>query len=291
MPIIIPQDFFRAGGPTDEVVDQLGPLQDLVGTWVGNHGWNLVAVPAAGSTPGQEGQFELLVRPYLETLTFTPVGAPVRNRGGAVDQFVGALQYEQQVTDSENLEVLHVENGMWLYLANIVHDESGLEAISTQFSIGRTASIPHGDAALLLGNSTENPGGPAIPPSNSQPPDVGQAPLGYLDPYSDPDPINRSNLNLQLQQAIAGQNILHTTTLSVDSLNQGAVTNIPFVTTYANTTRFQCTYWIETVQISPTQTIMQLQYNQTIDMLFHEKFGEPGLITWPHVNVNTLVKQ
>ena len=48
--------FVRLSGDAEQVSDSLGPLADLVGTWVGNHGWNMVAVPQgdnfsfAGST-------------------------------------------------------------------------------------------------------------------------------------------------------------------------------------------------------------------------------------------------
>lgn len=43
---------------------------DLQGTWVGNKGWNIIAVPSQGSTPESTGDFRLLVAPYIETLSF-----------------------------------------------------------------------------------------------------------------------------------------------------------------------------------------------------------------------------
>ena len=55
---------------------------ELQGTWVGNKGWNIIAVPSLSSTPTSEGAFELLIAPYIETLTFTNAGALARNRGG-----------------------------------------------------------------------------------------------------------------------------------------------------------------------------------------------------------------
>ncbi|MBS1912829.1 MAG: hypothetical protein JST22_12650 [Bacteroidetes bacterium] len=271
----------------------LGPLAPLAGTWVGSKGWNIIAVPSAGSEPGDTGHFTLIVQQYVETLTFTPVGAPVRNRGGAVDQFVGALEYEQRINDATTMEVLHVENGLWLNLANIVPDAGdGLQADPPpEFSIGRSGSIPHGDAVLALGNATTTPGGPVIPAISTLPPDAGpSAPLGYTDPYLNGSP-NVTNPNLALQQAIVGQTITNTTTITVDTQNEGGIYNIPFIVGHADATRMQCTFWIETVQLSPTQTIQQLQYSQIIDLEFHQKFGEAGLITWPHANTNTLLKQ
>ncbi len=271
--------------------DGLGPLAGLLGSWTGSKGWNIIAVPSAGSEPDQEGAFELLVRPYTETITFSPVGDLVRNRGGAVDQFIGAVQYEMKVADLETNEALHVENGMWLYLDNI-KPESPED--KPKFSIARSATIPHGDSAMILGNSSQSKGAPTIPDISSEPPDIG-APkvLGYLDPYGTQVPglISVSNPNANLKEDIAKQTILETTTLSLDSANQGGVTNIPFINRFADATRFQCDYWIETVETEDNKTIQQLQYSQIVDLEFHKKFGKEGLIIWPHVNINTLRKQ
>jgi hypothetical protein len=292
--ITMPQTFIRLGGSPDQISDDLGPLADLAGKWVGSHGWNIIAVPSAGSKPDDTGDFQLLIRPYTETITFAPVGAPVRNRGGDLDQFVGALEYDLRINDLETGEVLHVENGMWLYLGNIQPDSGKGGAPSPSFTLARSATIPHGDSALILGNSAVMSGPPNIPDINALPPDIGKsAPLGYLENYPDQvDELVVKNPNATLRDTILGQNILSTTMLTLDSHNQGAVTNIPFIVQRANATRFQCTFWIETVKVpNSNQTFQQLQYSQIIDIDFHQKFGEPGLITWPHVNINTLSKQ
>jgi hypothetical protein len=290
---IIPQNFVRLGSTPGQTIDTLGPLADLAGQWVGSKGWNIIAVPAPGSVPEDEGQFLLLVRPYVETLTFFPVGAPVRNRGGAIDQFVGALEYELRINDAVTSEVLHVENGMWMYLGDIRPFSGPDPEPAPEFTIARSAAIPHGDSAMVLGNATVTPGGPVIPDIETRPADIGvQAPLGYLEPYILDQPIDVVNPNSLLREAIAGQTILSTTTLTLDSANQGGINNVPFIVRHANASRMQCTFWIETVQISETQTIQQLQYSQNVGLDFHKKFGGvPGLITWPHVNINTLVKQ
>eukprot|EP00978_Attheya_sp_CCMP212_P014982 scaffold38464_cov43-Attheya_sp.AAC.1 len=104
--------------------DQLGPLADLIGTWTSPKedptGLNVIAVPSAGSTPNDEGSFDLLARLYREKLTFELAAAdPARNRGGNVDQFVGAIAYKQEVhSTDQKKEHLHAEVGMFLYLQN-----------------------------------------------------------------------------------------------------------------------------------------------------------------------------
>lgn len=50
------------------------------------------------------------------------------------------------------------------------------------------------------------------------------------------------------------------------------------------------TFWIEDVTLGDVN-FKQLQYSQQADLDFLPKFGIPGLIMWPHVNVNTLRKQ
>ena len=73
--------------------NSLGPLAPLVGTWQGQDGLNLIAVPSRKSQPTDTGRFELLVQqPYREVWTFAAIPEAVRNRGGAVDQYIGALQ-------------------------------------------------------------------------------------------------------------------------------------------------------------------------------------------------------
>ena len=290
---IVPEDFVRLGGPPSELANILGPLADLVGTWVGNKGWNIIAMPGPGSLPSDAGNFILLVQPYIETLTISPIGAPVRNRGGAVDQFIGGLEYNLRINELNTMETLHVENGMWLNLADIRPDSGEGVEPPPEFTIARSATIPHGDSAMILGNAITSGGAPVIPNIDIRPPDIGtHAPFGYLETYILDQPIDVVNPNSQLQLAIAGQDIIGTTTLTLDSANHGGIVNIPFINSFADATRFQCTYWIETVRISETQTIQQLQYSQVIDIDFHQKFGEqPGLITWPHANVNTLLKQ
>ncbi|MFC6671117.1 heme-binding protein [Marinobacterium aestuariivivens] len=277
-------------------------FNDLEGDWFGNKGWNLIALPSRGSTPQSQGDFRLLVIPYAETLSVHNAGAPARNRGGSVDQFVAALEYQQRVFNKDSGEALHVENGMFMNLSAILDNDNQTQPLP-EFNVGRSGTIPHGDSILLLSKPPfVDKGAPNIPDISSVPPDIGQnAPLGYLDPYLVPNPdINIRNPNATLRkdlelQAGEGFEILQTRTLALDSGNAGAINNIPFIVRHANATRMQAVFWLEKVRNTKTgQEFDQLQYTQIIDLVFHLKFGQddPGnLITWPHVTINTLVKQ
>jgi hypothetical protein len=41
----LPKGFVRLAGSQEQIAQQLGPLAGLAGTWRGNSGWNMIAVP------------------------------------------------------------------------------------------------------------------------------------------------------------------------------------------------------------------------------------------------------
>lgn len=321
-----PKDFKRMGGTTARglvgtVVHELQSLvaKDLAtalqtpaqvtamlwnrleGAWAGNSGWNIIAVPSPGSKPGNPGDFQLLIAPYYEVMTFVDAGAPARNRGGAVDQFIAALDYEQRVTDRETNELLHIETGMFMNLSNIKDNSTGDQMPIPELNIARSGTIPHGDSIMLLGRPPVlRQGRPAIPPVNSIPLDTGpDTPPGYTDPYlhADVEGLDVVNPNNNLVQDLnameaRGLEVIDTITFSMDSSAEGGILNIPFIKKFADATRMQTVFWLERVRNKETgQEFDQLQYTQIIDIVFHEKFGAPGLITWPHITINTMVKQ
>lgn len=281
--------FVRLSPSSKEVVDKLGPLAGLVGNWNGNQGWNLIALPQGANS------FLLLIQNYSEKIRFSPVGAPVPNRGGLTEQFVVALMYELTVIDISTQGVLHVENGMWLNLADV--EKQNLQS-TRAFPIARQASIPHGDVVIALGTATDSTGTPEINEINTIPDAGKNAPFGYTDPYLHTNfpNFNAANPNAMLIQALANQTIGHVTTLKMDTANEGgSISNIPFIDQHVKPSDFQCTYWIEDV-LNPdgSTAFQQLQYSQQTNLNFIKKIqnnGEDGLIMWPHVNVNTLVKE
>lgn len=291
----LPGQFLRLDQPSDENIKALGPLKHLPGTWVGE-GWNLIAVPT--NVNGQE-RFSLEVHPYVETLTFTPIGAKVPNKGFPTETFVKGVLYEQKVSDANTYQPLHVENGFWLLTPE--QPENG------GFSIARLSSIPHGNAVLAVGNDFKFSGPPEIEDLNAFPifanPD--QVPLGYNDQYleqgtSNPA-FNATNANLPLQkrleeQAKADQVVKKTTTLLVSTDNAtGGVLNIPFITDNADVSHLDSVFWIEKIKDKASDTkFLQLQYSQQTNLDFIQDFTAKNpdkLIVWPHIDVATLVKQ
>jgi hypothetical protein len=289
-------NFVRLSGTQEEISDLLGPLSNFEGTWAGTKGWNLITVPAAGSDPRGAGNFQIITQQYAETWSFVPVGAPVRNRGGSLDQFIGGLQYEQRVFNLETGEPLHVENGMLLNLTRVVTNPGDQQVSGQKFSIARLANIPHGNTCLLQGDAFFSSGPPTIPPLSVVPTNVGPI-AGYNEQFTLVPPTNPMfpafHPTETLQNAIAGQNITSTTTLVLDTANGGGILNIDFIAATATSTAMQAIFWLETVQPpGGGPLIQQLQYSQVINLEFDVPFGGgQGLITWPHVTINTMVKQ
>ncbi|WP_437675656.1 heme-binding protein [Sorangium sp. So ce131] len=279
----------RASSALEETANELNPLADLLGTWMGK-GLSVIAVPRAG---GKDREFILKVNPFIETLTFSPIGAQVPNRGEIADEFIFGVEYHQRIADDKTNEALHIETGMFLLLP----------ATSGSKRIVRQASIPHGNVILAMGsffNEQSSPTRPNVAPPVmdedirfSTVPDAGKdTPLGYANPFL--ERIGGSEIaqpNTFLANVLREQTVVDLTTLITDTDGgDGDVVNIPFIRKNANVSFFKSIFWIETVKLQDS-TFQQLQYSQKIDLEFFKKFGEPGLITWPHVTVASLTKQ
>ena len=289
----------------------LGPLSLLPGVWenteeLNGRGWNLIALPFADGRFG----YRLLMNQYNEKLHFTEVDKGVPNRGinadgqtGQTDQTVVALGYDQTITqiaggDSPDSGIagdadgkpIHKEPGLWLYMTDFTTDN---------IDIARLGSVPHGDSLLALGTADSIDGAPKIPPVNGLPlgvsHDLENNP--YLDPYKHFEdnpfrglfsPVDATKL---LRDAVPGT-VKKTTILHVDStLDHAGVLNIPFVVRQANAASMNSTFWLqETEELGPDgNPRVFMQYAQSVMLdFFGRRDGNPGLIQWPHISINTM---
>lgn len=283
-----------------------GELEGLLGTWKGVKGWSLISVPARGASVGSSS-FKLIVQNYTETLTFKAVDAVVENKGGVLNQDIGAIEYEQRIHDFDTKELIHIENGMFMYMNDIISDSRTV--IKPDYRIARSATIPHGNSILLLGEVEKKEGGPTIKEISSlpSPEDQKGAPIGFFAQFASeqkrltvkdivtkkPSKIfNVFNPNDNLVRDNKGLEIIDTIHMTLDSDNEGVVGNIPFLQRYATATKVVSNFWLETVKLPMSgKNFQQLQYSQNTGIEFHQKFTDTdGLITWPHITVNTLTK-
>lgn len=303
---------------------ELGPLTALPGKWVSKGlGWNMIALPfaATGAPP-----FRLLLNQYDEELEFTLVDKAVPNRGlggpppTEKDQLVVTLDYQQSIREvaAEDFPVsgkaggpnlaIHHEPGLWLYMTNFVDND---------IDVGRLSTIPHGNSVLALGTSDVI----EAPDTSTLIPDISGLPIGiannnvddpanrYLAPYKrfhdapfkgtvagvpgfpGFDPVAPSGL---LKLALQGVSVKRTTVLAVDTAVQtGGISNIPFVVQQADAQRMVSTFWIHELNDADAMGNPRflLQYLQDVALDFLPRTdGQPGLIRWPHISINTLEK-
>lgn len=147
-----------------------------------------------------------------------------------MDQYVRAISYTQTVvfraTDNDEnnkpAETIHIENGLFFHLVNgrdcsqnknatkSTFNSSSNIGKSQQYTIARSASMPHGNTALLLGSHHIHKDGPILPTTTTSisavPHNIGRkAPPEYSNPC-------KKALNVEypaeyLQKEIALQNI------------------------------------------------------------------------------------
>jgi hypothetical protein len=278
----------RLGVSNADTLVFFGPLSQLIGTWTGNKGVNLIAVP------DQKGEFKLLVAPYYETLTVTPLSSPTPNRGLKTIEQIPTLMYSLRIHNSLDNSLMHAENGIWELLDGSPNNNG--------YNLARISTIPHGDAVMALGNSSVTNGRPNIDKTLSSLPTGNLPPIfGYADVYTPTIVPGFTNAtpntyltNYLDAQEKAGQVITSTTTLAVSTIDTGGgINNIPSINKNADATDFLSFHWIETVKDNKTgKTFQQLQYSQKTNIDFPIKTNKPGeTIHWAHINVNTLIKQ
>ena len=152
------------------------------------------------------------------------------------------------------------------------------------------ATVPHGNSAMLFGNSKTSSGGPTIPNIDTRPIPMIEG-IAYDSPYTT-SKYNAVNPNSDLQKVVSDQTIVKTTHIALYSRNGGSVTNTAYIDSRAPTTGFKCDFWVETVK-GKNGKVEQLQYSEFVDIFFHrtEAEGKGDLINWPHVMINTLTKE
>jgi hypothetical protein len=294
IPETFPPSTFRFGHvePNPALTPPLGGLDAFTGTFVGN-GFNTIFRPNLGSptslpTPPVGPNDNLLeLNLTSEQLSFLPQNllASVPNRGEIQpDTFLGGVPYLQFIQDvtAQAINVppnpappavgIHLEPGLWMSVPATTAPAEGPTLV-------RMASIPHGTTICAPGTAQTIAGPPDIPAVDITPfippdnkitfpsqtaaqSDTWRIPQD-LTPYIAAGKITQAILddpNTVLRNAIAGQNIVSTTIISITTspaapLFGGGTDNIAFLlgdpaaaTPNAQTAQMTATFWIETVE-------------------------------------------
>jgi hypothetical protein len=221
-----------------------------------------------------------------EVLDFSKPLGSVPNRGMVQgDIFLNGVPYQQSINDVTNAQPvgIHLEPGLWMAVPQTTNPAEGPTLV-------RMASIPHGTTLAAQGTSSTASGPPTIPavditPFVNQP--GGGTPQKIPFPSQTASDANTARLpqdlssfiaagtitqamlddpNTALRNAITGQNIVSTTTISIDTDAQsplfgGGADNVAFLIAdpasltnpgpagpNAQTLGMRATFWIETVQ-------------------------------------------
>jgi hypothetical protein len=144
------------------VLDELGLLGELAGTWKGQ-GFNLIARPDFHD----KTDLYLQLNQTRETLQFTPIGSAIPNRGfGQDDIELFGLTYLQQISDAAKDGALHIEPGIWITQPATTFPPESVGA--PQQLVARMGTIPHGNSILAEGIAAPFSGNPVLTVPGSQ---------------------------------------------------------------------------------------------------------------------------
>jgi hypothetical protein len=142
------------------VREKLGLLHELAGTWKGR-GFSLIARPNFHD----KANLYLQLNQTDETLTVTPIGSAIPNRGfGQNDIELFGLSYLQEIYDQYTGCCLHLEPGLWITQPSTTFPPEYPPPGGS--IIARMAAIPHGSAALAQGNAIRFTGTPTLSPQD-----------------------------------------------------------------------------------------------------------------------------
>lgn len=152
-------------------------LGQLEGKWVNTDktglGLHTTCLPSPGTNSEQiPGKFHFISENYTETLIFKKVPGKVRNRGGANEQLIAALKYDQNIISKKTGKGIHEEVGMFMWLDDMYNHPANNDSIKEDLgkpdiqpgdgargstfvprhTIARSGTIPHGNSILLLGS-------------------------------------------------------------------------------------------------------------------------------------------
>lgn len=267
-------DGFPVPPPQIAPVDQkLGPLAMLIGTWNGKGNTML-------ATPAKQGLFRAIGHPHtIETLTYA-AGAPAPDRGGfdQPDISLTGLRYHHHVVDGHTTETLHEEIGFWLNVPATINPEAPAGII-------RELSIPHGNVAILFGDSVAHKGPYKFPPFHAIP--FPKENFPHPEIY---DSENAGDVNKQLNDAQEGLTFHHDSRVfTLKTRSAGDIVNIPFLTKQAASVSATATFVVSVVSRDHGEPFYMLQYSQVI-MLQFPAIKDGPMINWPHTAVATLFK-
>ena len=143
------------------VLENLGLLQDLAGSWRG-HGFNLIARPDFE----ENANLYLQLNQTHETLQVEAIGSAIPNRGFQQNDIeLFGLTYLQKISDRTTGGALHIEPGLWVTQPATTYPAERPPADAQ--IVARMGSIPHGTTVLAQGVAEPFSGAPTLSTADS----------------------------------------------------------------------------------------------------------------------------
>jgi hypothetical protein len=143
-----------------EVLQDLGPLANLVGAWEGR-GFNLIARPDFHD----QANLYLQLNQTHENFRVSAIGSAIPNRGfGQDDINLFGVSYLQKIHDASTGGALHFEPGLWITQPGTAFPPENPAAPASL--VHRMGTIPHGNALLASGTAQPVNGTPTLPNGN-----------------------------------------------------------------------------------------------------------------------------
>src|SRR5208282_973628 len=143
-----------------QVLQDLGPLANLVGTWEGR-GFNLIARPDFHD----KANLYLQLNQTRENFHVSAIGSAIPNRGfGQDDINLFGVSYLQKIHDAATGGALHLEPGLWVTQPPTTFPPE--EPAAPASLVHRMGSIPHGNALLASGTAQPFTGSPTLQSGN-----------------------------------------------------------------------------------------------------------------------------
>jgi hypothetical protein len=284
---------------TNDFFNRLAPAEGesvwenkLDGEWIDNFGWNFITQPQEDMPGGSD--FEMQFQQMRETITFKRIGIP-RNVGITGEAgFWQAIAYEVGITTPDG-QGIHHEMGH--FLLKVLDDVEGQTPEPLRGDIIRQATIPRANAMLTLGELRPGSIEDAIAEQ--------ETPFYNARPQTTDDAL-QARINTEFEakkQAIAAlsgpdldrpldwlQTVLADDPVDVDWVFEFRHDRSPSqmahgqrVVNPVSIGNLLSDFWIAKRERND-ETIDILQYAQKVNLIFHG-------IEWPHVALNTLVKQ
>jgi len=296
----------------------MGPLQHLLGKWVGDAGVNGMSIPAvdlsASGGKGKTASFTTFAARYREEWVFKAGPSGAQNVG-----YENANQYDPSKAMTQKLNVISYRSKFFADSdGSLIHQEDGqiawnkIPGVDNSWNVSRSAIIPHGVMLLSMGKMSHKTGQEVKKTQeaytkgekwsiNPRPHVSPQEMKTLCKNSSVPEDVCRHPANQLIKDNTGGdwttavEIKMSTVVKSKEAKSLPFLVQTPTINAQVRNSLFNSTFWLQSPVGSGMYT--RMQYIQSVQQEFMvqgqcvpSKTKECDLHQWPHYQVSTLNK-